>query len=156
MKRKLDFITNSSSCSFVVWGITTDVDVLKKKCGKQLFKLFKEKEAKKEAEKAIRVKKSGALFSAPNKPSKEELTKEYEEFINDDDFAWTVESHLDGLEVQHMPYEDDLMIGKSPFSIKEDQTMKEFKQEICDKFKSMGMDLEPNELHQIEECWMDC
>jgi len=31
MKRKLDFITNSSSCSFVAWGISIDTDTPRSK-----------------------------------------------------------------------------------------------------------------------------
>ncbi len=151
MKRKLDFITNSSSCSFVAWGVSIDTDTLKEKYGQNIFKIYKQKEDKKKHKKAMR---QGAFMTVPSKDSKEKLEKEYEEFINDD-FVWLVEGCLDGLELQNILDEDVVMIGKSPFSIKEDQTLKEFKQEICDKFKLIGMNINPDELSRIEECWMD-
>jgi len=151
MKRKLDFITNSSSCSFVAWGISIDTDTLKEKYGQNMFKLYKQKEDEKKHKKAMN---QGAFMTVPSEDSKEKLEKEYEDFLNDD-FVWSVESCLDGLEIQKEPIEDKVMIGKSPFSIKEDQSLKEFKQEICDKFKLIGMDLKPDELGQIEECWED-
>jgi len=151
MKRKLDFITNSSSCSFVAWGISIDTDTLKEKYGQNIFKIYKKKEDEKKHKKALN---QGAFMTVPSEDSKEKLEAECESFLNDD-FVWSVEECLDGLEIQNMPYEDEVMIGKSPFDIKEDQSLKEFKQEICDKFKLIGMDIKPDELGQIEECWMD-
>ena len=152
MKKKLDFVTNSSSCSFVAWGISIDIDKLKEKYGRNIFEIYKRKQ---DETKHKKVMKQGAFMTVPSEDSKEKIEEEYNEFIDNDDFSWEIESCLGGLEVQHMPYEDEIMIGKSPFSIKEEQSLKEFKQEICDQFKTIGMDIKPNELGQIEECWMD-
>jgi hypothetical protein len=47
MKKRLGFVSNSSSSSFVVWGIQLDTceDKLKEKCTEQLFKrLYDEQE----------------------------------------------------------------------------------------------------------------
>jgi len=151
MKKKSDFVTNSSSCSFVAWGIGIDTEELKEKYGRNIFDIYKRKQDKTKHKKAM---KQGAFMVVPSDEAKEKLEIEYDEFLNDD-FVWEVEKCLDGLEIQNMPYEDQVMIGKSPFSIKEDQSLKEFKQEICEKFKLIGMDIKPDELGQIEECWTD-
>ncbi len=154
MKKKLDFITNSSSTSFIAWGITMSGEELKKECGKELFKIHKQKQEKEKHGNAL---KQGAFMVIPSDEDKNKLAIEYDEFLEDDEFIWTCESIFEdvGLDVRQMPYEDEVMIGKCPFSIKPDQTLNEFKQEICDKFKQAGVDMKPDKLGQIEECWMD-
>jgi hypothetical protein len=150
----MDFVTNSSSTSFIAWGITIANDELKEKYAKGLFEIYKQLQAKKKHGKAM---KQGAFMVVPSNDSQEKLDEEFEEFIQDEDFAWTLEGVFDevGLDVRGMPYEDELMIGKCPFSIKPDQTLKEFKQEISDKFQKLGINVKPEDLGQIEECWMD-
>ena len=93
----------------------------------------------------------------PTGEDPEKLKEEYEEFLEDEDFTYLVESVFDevGLDVRSMPYEDQLMIGKCPFAMKDNQTLSEYKQEICDKFKECGIVIAPDKLEQIEECWMD-
>jgi len=145
MKEKLDFVTNSSSCSFVAWGVHLDKNDFKEKYGKKLFELHKKKQD-------YKAKSNGAMMAVHQ--TKEEIQSEYEDFINED-FIWNVESTLDGVNVASPYYGDDIMIGKSPFSIGEKQTKEEYKQEICDELNKFGMDIKPSELSAIEEAWMD-
>ena len=104
MKKKIDFITNSSSCSFVAWGISIGVETLKEKYGKKIFEIYKQNQDKTKHNKAM---KSGAFMIVPSKDSKEKLEKEYKEFL-EDDFSYSIEECIDDLEVQHMPYEDEI------------------------------------------------
>jgi len=150
MKQKQDFITNSSSCSFVAWGISMNAEALKETCGKRLFEL---KQRKDDLEKAKKATESGAFMVI--KSDLKEDPKELEEFLEDVDFVWEIESLIPGLDVQTMPYEDEIMIGESPFAQKPNQTLTEFKQDISDKLTDLGIETKPDELLQIEECWMD-
>ena len=168
MKRKTDFITNSSSCSFIVWGITLDEETLKKKYSRALFTLFKEREAK-EIEFEAHKKLGPALFNSfkvedldSSKPSTTKAKEvafneeEYQQYL-DEDFMYNIDSWIGNyLEARMMPYESEIMIGVSPFSIGNDQTLTQFKEEIVQQFHKAGFeDITVGDLDQIEECWMD-
>lgn len=156
MKKKMDFITNSSSTSFIAWGVNMEIDDLKKSYGRKLFRLIKIEENKNKHKKAL---SQGSFITIPTK-IEEDSTKaesEYQEFLDDPDIVWSIENLFEnaGLMVRQMPYEDSIMIGKCPFSMKPDETLNEYKQDICDRFKKCGMNITPENLYSIEECWMD-
>lgn len=132
MKVKSDFITNSSSTSFIVWGIIIDEDELKEKYGEKIFA-------------------SKHVILGPDI-----VNKAKDDFFNEDfyyNFYKLAEEQ--GLKVNQMDYEPEIMIGVSPFKMKEDQTLKQFKEEIIKCFHKIGINIESNELYTIEECWRD-
>ena len=88
-------------------------------------------------------------------PDIDKLKEEYKEFIESDTPYYEIADAFVGLELKSLPYESDVMIGVSPFNMKDDQTLAQFKQEICDKFKYVGIEIKPEELGQIEEAWTD-
>jgi hypothetical protein len=150
MKMKSDFVTNSSSCSFVAWGITMYMSDIKEKYGARIFSILKEQEQK---AKDAKAKERGAFMIVATAPDVDKLKEEYKEFMEGDTRYDEIEDAFVGLELESLPDEDDVMIGVSPFSMKDDQTLAQFKQEICDKFKYVGIEIKPEELGAIEESW---
>lgn len=131
MKIKLGFVTNSSSTSFVVWGMRMDEDELKEKYGEKIFA-------------------SEHVILGPDI-----VNKPREEFF--EDFYYNVQTLASqcGIDMTKQCYDNEFMIGVSPFKMKEDQTLREFKGEIVQKFKNLGIDIEASDLFVVEECWMD-
>ena len=134
MKIKMDFVTNSSSTSFVAWGITIESSELKEKYGEKIFKRHH-------------------LILEP-----ELYNRDLNEFINGD-FDYEVLDMIEkdtGLHARWMYDYDEMMIGMSPFKMKDDETLEAFKQRIVEAFHTAGLDdIKVEELGEIEECWMD-
>lgn len=154
MKRKTDFVTNSSSSSFVAWGIEIDLDTLLDSHGIDIYKIILFNDDKRRAEKAAQ---NGAFMTIKSNMSDEEVKERFERWREEGDTTWDVISALEsiGLEASSMYYDSDIMVGVSPFNIGDDQTKRQFKEEICQKFKKFGYNIKPEQLTQIEEAWMD-
>jgi len=134
MKIRCDFVTNSSSTSFVAWGIELDVSDLKKK--KKLLNRIWNKYA------------SSHVFP--------EVFLEYktvEELLGDmplftEVFTTLLEEETD------LAYANDIEIGafflgKSPFEMDEHQTLAEFKAEIRNSLRKI--DIKNPQIGEIQE-----
>ncbi len=117
MKTRVGFVSNSSSSSFLIYGISIEVfqDFPK------IIEAYKKKE---------------------NIKDDDIDNYELQEFVEEET----------GLEC-HNPYDEGVYIGKSWHSIKDDQTGKQFKEEIENKLK----DFFGNEIEccTLEEAWRD-
>ena len=128
MKTKLDFVTNSSSSSFVAIGISFD-----------LCELFESKEDM--------VKEILFNYGVNENEIDKDTAMDYKYDIIDQILNET------GLLYAIKPYSKEVMIGL-PYSIMDEyKTLFETKQIVKDLIKKIfDMDVEPD---HIEECWID-
>jgi len=130
MRIKDDFVTNSSTTSFIVWGISTDLGELKKnkKAMDAVYGMYLSKE-------------KGEIVT------REELINEQWEFYN---WLETVLSEY-GLEVAMSQYNDDVIyIGINPFEIGDDETGLQFKMRVKNALDELDI---PGEPGRIDEAW---
>ena len=127
MKRKLDFITNSSSVCFVGWGVKLDITNLSDDF---ILKLY-------------------------NHAISKDIKITLEEFKNTDsyDWEWIISSYVgtDGLSASYCYIFDEIYIGIELKDIPDDQTIGDAKRETKEKLEKLGL----SEFKFIEESWRD-
>jgi len=138
MKTKLDFVTNSSTTCFIAFGISIEPYSLGDPKYKGLVdKLYEE------------YKKDNESYECS---SRKEFVEEMDKFIDIPEYLGAICSEVD-LEFHHWIDAEEYYIGKSPFDMKEDETLSQFKEKIKDSMSKIG--LEQEELDKIEIAYRD-
>ena len=131
MKRKLDFITNSSSVSYVGWGVYLSKEDIEN--DKFLKKCFENYKTRSYANQSMTFEE----FKSEPKEATYYLSKDDNEI----------------LKFSAGPCGDSYFIIGPSGSMKDDQTLKEFKEQIIKELSEFGIKVD--KLEFIEECWRD-
>ena len=129
MKKKIDFVTNSSSVSYVGWGVylsdqDVENDIFLKKC----FDIYKSK-----------------LYT------NQSVT--FEKFKSDPQEAVYYISDSEIIQFSSGPNGDSYFIVGKPDRMKDNQTLQEFKDQIIKELSELGIKVD--KLEYIEESWFD-
>jgi len=131
MKRKLDFITNSSSVSYVGWGVYLSKEDIEN--DKFLKKCFENYKTRSYANQSMTFEE----FKSEPKEATYYLSKDDNEI----------------LKFSSGPCGDSYFIIGPSGSMKDEQTLKEFKDQIIKELSELGIKVD--KLEYIEECWRD-
>ena len=125
MKIKISHVTNSSSVSFVAYGIRCYRDDLDPKIVEKIKEKYKE-----------------------INPDKEDLD-------DDGDYMlYSIASKL-GLDYSSGPNSDEILLGGSLSSMRDDQSKLDLKIEVAKTLNELGFDVTTENIEYIEESWRD-
>ena len=135
MKLKTDFVTNSSSTSFIVWGVILEEEEIIENCSDIIFKYMKK-----------------------SKYHKDLTREEFNDMMDEDDIIDEFINVCENvkLDCSATEYDSSIMIGKSPFEMKDDETLYEFKTNIIKSLQKINItNITKQSLDEISECWYD-
>ena len=136
MKEKSDFVTNSSTTCFFAYGCTfSDYELINNE--NFLKKAY-------EAEKEYRQSKGLEAITF----------EDWKYSAEQDGIREVIDALMNKYELVYCYYwdADELMIGRSPWKMKDDETIGEFRESVTKAFQEMGIEQKPG---IIEEAWRD-
>lgn len=154
MKERRGFVSNSSSTSFLVYGVEFENCEPDKKFD---FDTFKQKTISK-----IKSELSKGDIAEYKKKHYSRLLEEFDQITSFDDFSDSFDEILEivesisGLEFNSGPDSDVFYLGRSPITMKDYEIVGEWKAKIRRELEEFGLTFSDNEkLNWHSECWMD-
>ena len=152
MKIRNGFVSNSSSSSFMIYGISLErsdfeknLESLKKKAIEVLSKI----------DNSYAVKELEEWNEVPDNPTDEERENVIDQFDGPSEIMYSLFDRADNddLEAHSHPHDDTIYIGVCPSRILDEETGREFKDRVERQIKEVFPSADG--FGYYDECWLD-